>query len=698
MSHTYTRRSHSEELSQPSRSASQSQGMSNSAMLSGGTPSASAMGRSVSMPASLRQRMENSFGADFSGVRFFESQQVADNGADAVTLGGGNVGFAPGKLDFSSKQGQELIGHELAHVVSHARGEVTGHGFLGNASLEAQADRQGEMAAAGQSVYTGPVTPLSASTVASAEGPMQAKKKKDEPASAGPQTDILNKKYAKIQSMDKSDERTTQLIDLLVDASDSMRGLDLQSNPGDEYERDSIGLTDATGSILDNMSDDEIERFYVDDRLALLEQMDSLYNDSYRGGMVNGMSHEEAHYQAMNAAMTSKQGMAYDHLLSAGGALSRNSNKVADFIDSMRGVVRQADEYKKNGVDESEWDPEVLAKSKKYSRANDLGEKYMFNHYEKAAKKVGKQDEAAKFKNDLMDKVDERSQANSWGNYAKERAGLNSGVTAGAGRAADPARMAELNLNDFSNDPELEGEKLLGATTSDVAALKMLKNVTPEMLQDPVFMEQMGRFLGGNLANLVSKQMSSDNSKIQNMIAFRGNETALINAGQFLRMGISDDVTDRMANHGKHEDEHNGPLNAIQEVNEYMLTPESAGAAELMRTAAQGMNGHDFNNTERSNAMMNTLMLRGVVPKINQRSMDNGDNEGIAFGRNLMQMVNSPDTSSDPEFMRQFGMQMMNEVGTQRNNINTSAMAVKNKSPHSAPAPAPKKKWYQFWK
>ncbi|MGN0650627.1 MAG: DUF4157 domain-containing protein [Oscillospiraceae bacterium] len=178
MSQTYTRRSHSEELAQPSRSVSQAQGMSNSAMQSGSTPSASAMGRSVSMPASLRQRMENSFGADFSGVKFFESQQVADNGADAVTLGGGNVGFAPGKLDFSSKQGQELIGHELAHVVSHARGEVTGSGFLGNASLEAQADRQGEMAAAGQSVYSGPVTPLSASTVASAEGPMQAKKNK----------------------------------------------------------------------------------------------------------------------------------------------------------------------------------------------------------------------------------------------------------------------------------------------------------------------------------------------------------------------------------------------------------------------------------------------------------------------------------------------------------------------------------------
>ena len=178
MSQTYTRRSHSEELAQPSRSVSKAHGMSNSAMISGGAPIASAMGRSVSMPASLRQRMENSFGADFSGVKFFESQQVADNGADAVTLGGGNVGFAPGKLDFSSKQGQELIGHELAHVVSHARGEVTGHGFLGNASLEAQAERQGEMAAAGQSVYTGPVTPLSASTVASAEGPMQAKKNK----------------------------------------------------------------------------------------------------------------------------------------------------------------------------------------------------------------------------------------------------------------------------------------------------------------------------------------------------------------------------------------------------------------------------------------------------------------------------------------------------------------------------------------
>lgn len=144
-------------------------------------PSAENLGHQVDLPGAVREKMENAFGADLGGVRLYESQAVADAGAQAITMGN-KIGFAPGQLDLASSGGQSLLGHELSHVVSQARGEVAGNGFLNDHALEARADREGAMAAAGESVYSGPVAPLSASSVDSAAGPMQAKKpwKKEE--------------------------------------------------------------------------------------------------------------------------------------------------------------------------------------------------------------------------------------------------------------------------------------------------------------------------------------------------------------------------------------------------------------------------------------------------------------------------------------------------------------------------------------
>ena len=42
--------------------------------------------------------------------------------AEAVAQGS-NIAFAPGKLDFSSTHGQALLGHEISHAASQARGE-----------------------------------------------------------------------------------------------------------------------------------------------------------------------------------------------------------------------------------------------------------------------------------------------------------------------------------------------------------------------------------------------------------------------------------------------------------------------------------------------------------------------------------------------------------------------------------------------
>ena len=78
-------------------------------------------------------------------------------------------------LDFSSFGGQALLGHELSHVVSQARGEVRGGGFLNDHALEARADREGAMAASGQQVAM-PAASMSTASAAPASGPMQARK------------------------------------------------------------------------------------------------------------------------------------------------------------------------------------------------------------------------------------------------------------------------------------------------------------------------------------------------------------------------------------------------------------------------------------------------------------------------------------------------------------------------------------------
>ena len=81
-------------------------------------------------------------------------------------------------LDFTSYGGHALLGHEISHVVSQARGEVTGSGFLNDHTLEAKADREGAMAASEQQIAV-PTEAMSPVTAAPASGPMQCSGKKD---------------------------------------------------------------------------------------------------------------------------------------------------------------------------------------------------------------------------------------------------------------------------------------------------------------------------------------------------------------------------------------------------------------------------------------------------------------------------------------------------------------------------------------
>ncbi|MBE6909577.1 MAG: DUF4157 domain-containing protein [Ruminococcaceae bacterium] len=176
MSYVYANRKHAEDAAPQAKPAASQPSV--DALRSGAVkPTAKQLGHRVDLPDAMRVKMENAFGADLSAVKLYESQTVADAGAEAVAQGS-SIAFAPGMLDFTSFGGQALLGHEISHVVSQARGEVTGGGFLNDRALEARADREGAMAARGEQIAM-PTAAMSDVSAAGAAGPMQASKKED---------------------------------------------------------------------------------------------------------------------------------------------------------------------------------------------------------------------------------------------------------------------------------------------------------------------------------------------------------------------------------------------------------------------------------------------------------------------------------------------------------------------------------------
>ncbi|MDP9107829.1 MAG: DUF4157 domain-containing protein, partial [Pseudomonadota bacterium] len=80
------------------------------------------------LDASTRAMMEPHFGYDFSRVRVHTDAQAARSAetihANAYTAGQ-NVVFGAGRYAPGSRQGQQLMAHELTHVVQQASGPVT---------------------------------------------------------------------------------------------------------------------------------------------------------------------------------------------------------------------------------------------------------------------------------------------------------------------------------------------------------------------------------------------------------------------------------------------------------------------------------------------------------------------------------------------------------------------------------------------
>ena len=135
--------------------------------VAGHAPGQGGQGAGRALPEAVKGRMEQSFGTDLSAVRVHEGEAAPALGARAFAQGD-EVHFAPGQYDPQGQGGQELLGHELAHVVQQRQGRVSGvqgrvsgvqgkGNIVSDAALETEADRAGEKAARGESAGLGPV-------------------------------------------------------------------------------------------------------------------------------------------------------------------------------------------------------------------------------------------------------------------------------------------------------------------------------------------------------------------------------------------------------------------------------------------------------------------------------------------------------------------------------------------------------------
>ena len=104
------------------------------------------------LPETVRRKMEHLFNADFSDVRVHSGPQAHAIGAIAFTVGS-SIYFAPGQYKPETPRGQQVLGHELAHVLQQRAGRVrnpqgSGIAIVQDVLLEAEAEHLGARAAA----------------------------------------------------------------------------------------------------------------------------------------------------------------------------------------------------------------------------------------------------------------------------------------------------------------------------------------------------------------------------------------------------------------------------------------------------------------------------------------------------------------------------------------------------------------------
>lgn len=129
------------------------------------------------MSASLREKFEPGFGADFSNIRISRGHIPEEMGVQAVAKGT--------DILVDSRAGMDVLGHELAHVVQQAQGRVEGgYPVVENAALEHEADVMGARVASGMNAELGGMSGMggemmSIAPMSGAEAPAQCKSKEE---------------------------------------------------------------------------------------------------------------------------------------------------------------------------------------------------------------------------------------------------------------------------------------------------------------------------------------------------------------------------------------------------------------------------------------------------------------------------------------------------------------------------------------
>ncbi|MFY0566323.1 DUF4157 domain-containing protein [Archangium lansingense] len=128
------------------------------------TVSSADLGRSEPLAPEAASRFSQAYGQDLSGVRVHpDSPLPGALGARAFAVGN-DIAFARDTYQPGSSEGQQLIGHELAHVVQQSRGQMglQAEG-LSTDGYERQADEAARAALAGEPVAE--LSPLATPTV-----------------------------------------------------------------------------------------------------------------------------------------------------------------------------------------------------------------------------------------------------------------------------------------------------------------------------------------------------------------------------------------------------------------------------------------------------------------------------------------------------------------------------------------------------
>jgi uncharacterized membrane protein len=134
-------------------------------------------GANGGLPQQVKAQMEGAFGANFDDVKIVANSSKASAAGALAFAQGNTVHFASGQYNPESKGGQELLGHELAHVVQQRQGrvqanaEVNGMAVNNQEHLEKEADQMGAMAAN----FKGQGSPAAKSGGGASDGPIQAK-------------------------------------------------------------------------------------------------------------------------------------------------------------------------------------------------------------------------------------------------------------------------------------------------------------------------------------------------------------------------------------------------------------------------------------------------------------------------------------------------------------------------------------------